>query len=387
MMCYTIVAVADDLIVFRNGDVVKAKVLEIKKMDVKYKRASNPQGPTYTVDKTELLSIIYENGEKDMFGEASPSANLIAPQQRAQTPTVPSQKEPIPAEDNASLIARINNCTVRHGNRKPDEKKFKTTKSYTRIMGITDGSILSDENIAIDFEHTYDSQYIEKGKTKDSEWITPAYHIGYYKIKIRNKTSRPIYIDAANSFRIYPDGESSPFFGGVSVTNTTGKQSGGSLGLGAVTNALGIGGVVGSLAQGIGIGGGSNNSTSVTTTESNIIAIPPGAEISMPRRILMGQETVYKEYEQFVSSSDKPLDLSAVAVDNKEKLEKNRYVAFPNGEKIKGMRYYITYSTTPDFSIYYSVPFGFYVRGLFASKNDYDEFTSDDGKVIIGGWY
>lgn len=383
--CFAISGLAEDMIVFRNGDVVKAVVLEIQKTDVKFKRASNPKGPTYTVDKSDLLSIIYENGEKDTFGETRPVTDTSVGQQNSVAKNSgPQQLDPVPAADNAERISHINNSTVRHGNRKPDENKLKTTKSHTWILGITDGSILSDENISIDFEHTYYSQYIEKGKTKTRDWVTPDSHSGYYKILITNKTSHPIYIDLANSFRISPAGNSEPFYNGVSITNTTGKQSGGTLGLGAVANALGVGGVVGQLSQGIGIGGGSNNSTSVTTTESNIISIPPGGKAEMPRNTFVGESTVWLDYEEFlpigVISHE---NIRKVAANNKDKYEKNKYVALPDGEECKGMRYYITYSTSPDFSTYYSIPFGFYVRGVFGSENDFDEFHADDGQVII----
>lgn len=379
------IAVAEDLIVFRNGDVVKANVMEIQRDDVKYKRASNPNGPVYTINKSEILSIIYENGEKDIFAESettSPGSEQVS----QSTLTPPRQRKPIAASDNALLISRINNCTVRHGNRKPNEKKFKTTKDYTPIMGITEGSVLSDENITVEFKRTWRMQYIEKGKTKDYDFYPP-FCEGYCKINIKNKTSNPIYIDAANSFRIEPSGKAEAFYSGVSVTNTTGKQSGGTLGLGAVANALGVGGVVGTLAHGVGIGGGSNNSTSVTTTESNIIAIPPGGVITMPRRILVHENDVELKYEHINPTPVKQEILSKVTVNNKDKFEKNRYIPMPDSEECMGMKYYITYSTTPDFSTYYSVPFGFYIRGLFSSKNDYDEFISDDGELIIGTMY
>lgn len=387
LACCVTSALAEDLIVFCNGNVVKAIVLEIQKTDVKYKLVSNPQGPTYTVDKAELLSIIYENGEKDVFRETH-SDTTSGPQQSSSTQNVNPQKQiSIPAPDNAQRISRINNSTVRHGNRKPDNKKLKTTKSHTWIMGITDGSILSDDNISVDFQHTYDCQYIEKGKTKNLDNYTPSLYCGYYKILITNKTTHPVYIDIANSFRIWPEGKSESFYNNVSITNTTGNQNGATLGLGAVANTLGVGGVLGQLSQGLGIGSGSNNATAVTTIENSIIAIPPGGQVSMPRRMRIVEGSVWLYYEQLNPTSVQPDIYQQVAIDKKDRFEKNRYIALPNGEENKGMRYYITYSATPDFSIYYSIPFGFYIRGLFGNENDYDEFTADDGQVIIGNKY
>ncbi|GHV35315.1 hypothetical protein FACS1894180_7260 [Bacteroidia bacterium] len=60
---------AQDVIVKRNGDEINAKVTEIGTDDVKYKKFDNQVGPTYTISKSELLMIRYENGDKDMFND------------------------------------------------------------------------------------------------------------------------------------------------------------------------------------------------------------------------------------------------------------------------------------------------------------------------------
>lgn len=62
-------AMADDLIVFRSGEVIKGQVEEISHKSVKYKKASNPEGPSYTAERRELLSIQYENGTVDLLTE------------------------------------------------------------------------------------------------------------------------------------------------------------------------------------------------------------------------------------------------------------------------------------------------------------------------------
>ena len=252
-------------------------------------------------------------------------------------------------------------------------------------MGITDGSILSDKNISVDFIHTYDDQYIKNGKTESWWTADPKYHGGKYKIYITNKTSHPIYIDLSKSFRKWPGGQTEPFYNNISITNTSGQQSGGTLNLGAVTNSIGIGGPIGKLAQGIGIEKSSINTTSVTATENNIVIIPPDGKILMPpRKRVLTEGGVLIEFENINPHGVQERVYQKVTVDNSGKIEKNRYVAFPCDEISKGMSYYITYSTTPDFTTYTSLSFGFYVRGVFGSEGHYDEFTSNDGKVIIG---
>jgi hypothetical protein len=62
---------AQDIITLKNGDEIKAKVQEVGLSDVKYKKFDNLTGPTYTLLKTEIFMIKYENGEKDIFKESA----------------------------------------------------------------------------------------------------------------------------------------------------------------------------------------------------------------------------------------------------------------------------------------------------------------------------
>ena len=67
-------------------------------------------------------------------------------------------------------------------------------------------------------------------------------------------------------------------------------SSGGGVNLGAVTNALGIGGAAGTLANGINVGGGSTNSTTNTTYSQRVIAIPPSSSVNLPPQYFYGKE-------------------------------------------------------------------------------------------------
>lgn len=58
---------AQDMIVKIDGTEIPSKVLEVNIDCVKYKKHSNLNGPTYMISKSELISINYENGEKDVF--------------------------------------------------------------------------------------------------------------------------------------------------------------------------------------------------------------------------------------------------------------------------------------------------------------------------------
>lgn len=56
-----------DIIVFRNGDEVSAKVLEISPEAVKYKKCKSPEGPQYVAKKSDIRMIRFANGTEDKF--------------------------------------------------------------------------------------------------------------------------------------------------------------------------------------------------------------------------------------------------------------------------------------------------------------------------------
>ena len=68
--------VAQDVIVRKDGSTIISKVLEVNQSDVKYKKHSNLNGPTYTINKSDILSINYENGEKEKYD--NDSAPIVA---------------------------------------------------------------------------------------------------------------------------------------------------------------------------------------------------------------------------------------------------------------------------------------------------------------------
>ena len=64
---------AQDIITLKNGEDIQALVQEIGEVDIKYKKIDNPNGPNYTLKKSEILIIRYVNGSKDIFSEEEKS--------------------------------------------------------------------------------------------------------------------------------------------------------------------------------------------------------------------------------------------------------------------------------------------------------------------------
>ncbi len=58
---------AQDILVKKNAEEIKVKVLEVNSNNIKYKAFKNLEGPTYIIDKNEVFFIKYKNGQKDVF--------------------------------------------------------------------------------------------------------------------------------------------------------------------------------------------------------------------------------------------------------------------------------------------------------------------------------
>lgn len=84
MLLVSMVVAAQDVIVKKDGSTILSKVVEISDTQVKYKKFSHLEGPTYVVSISELTSINYENGEKENFDSSQATVT------QTQTPSVPS---------------------------------------------------------------------------------------------------------------------------------------------------------------------------------------------------------------------------------------------------------------------------------------------------------
>lgn len=87
-ICGVFTAAAQDLIVKTDSTKVEAKVIEITPENVRYKRFSNPEGPTYVLPVVEILYIRYANGETEYYTRSVPAMPLTP-----ATPATPEASE------------------------------------------------------------------------------------------------------------------------------------------------------------------------------------------------------------------------------------------------------------------------------------------------------
>jgi hypothetical protein len=76
-------ACAQDIIITRVGDDISAKVMEVGTTEIRYRKFTNLEGPVYTILRTDVIKIQYENGTEDIFGDpnwyTSPGATATRP--------------------------------------------------------------------------------------------------------------------------------------------------------------------------------------------------------------------------------------------------------------------------------------------------------------------
>ena len=251
-------ASAQDVIIRKNGDEIQAKVLAVSDSEIDYKKWSNQNGPTYTMSKNDVFMIKYINGDKDVFNDESRS---VVQEENSSSKYIAKS----PAANNAELIRKY----------KPEIRvttklSEKPSKWFFPVMAVADSSVLSNEDIEVSIIPV----------TVCDQDQTVTYLLRYY-LEIKNKTNNTIYIDKANTFRVYTDGSYKTYFDATQINITTGRSSGIGINLGGIADVLGIGGTAGTLANSTSVGGTSQNAVAKTYSQQRIIAIPPHATANL----------------------------------------------------------------------------------------------------------
>lgn len=174
-----------DVIVKKDGSTILSKVLEINPSDIKYKKFSNPNGPTYTIPKSSQ-----QNEESSV------------------------SMRPITEEDKASNRAALESWAMKP--MPPFEGKGKDKKPNILYCALrpTHDSYIADANLELSF--------------KGSPLQSPSWdnYIGSNIIVIvKNKTSKTVYLDLGNTF-IIRGNSFQPYYIPSASSSTDGTHSG-----------------------------------------------------------------------------------------------------------------------------------------------------------------
>ncbi len=160
----------------------------------------------------------------------------------------------------------------------------KTTLLYAAVTLCTlsscGGPKLVTTGVGYQSIRTHHAQPTPSNPIPNNAEIAVAYALskdGNLTAVVYNRTSEIMIIDQTMSFFVNSDGQSTSYYDPTirttSVTNSSSTTKGGSVNLGAVAGALGIGGTMGQLASGINLGGA--GTTGSSTTSSTYIADQP----------------------------------------------------------------------------------------------------------------
>lgn len=329
---------AQDIIIMRNGKEIQAKVAKINNDNIEYKKWTNQYGPIYTVPKQDVFLIKYVNGDKDIFTDEDTQPK---PQQSSNS-AEPKYIKKSPADNNQQLIDRYKAPV--HFAKAPSDKD---SKWFFPIMAMSDSSIVSNSDMELKIIPTI-VQYFN----------TNAYMIKY-SIELQNKTDKVVYVDLANSFRINCDGTSKSYFSTEQTTVNHGSSSGAGVNLGGITNALGIGGIIGTLAGATTVGSSNQHSVATTYTNQRFLAIPPHSKKNLTEykqvKVKKNEYEIISDIEEYVFYKN---DLRGI-------LKKNNYLSYSEKESPYTAQYIITYSTTQSFLEYSSLYAKLYARYIY----------------------
>lgn len=380
-----------DTIIFKDGKSMEVFNVEESGKWILYTLSEAEDSELKRVETELVFAIKPIDGEMVMVGNEatgiqSTPQNVTDLDNNASSKAIPQQLEARPASDNLEKIQAYNNLEFSLKKPKKEKEKTKYCKDFISLWGVSEESILSDENVDINIE-----PHVLKVISRAFMRKLP-----YYKIRITNKTSNPVYIDLANCFKVNVKGISTPYFTNSVYSEGTSKSKGGSMNMGGIAGAFGIGGVVGSVANSINIGGGVSKSANVTTEEQRFLMVPPKSSVYMPPVKFSGGDKILDEYEVLYFRTS-PFETSLLlgegdarrydefkpyfhaieetgGFDNSS-ITKDVLQAplgwvreFNENDSPKTISRLITYSTSPDFETYTVLPISLYIRGVMGSN-------------------
>lgn len=66
---------SQDSLFFTDGQIIIVKILEIESSQIKYKKFSNIDGPTYNIEKNKIKEIKYKNGDVEAYATGTENSS------------------------------------------------------------------------------------------------------------------------------------------------------------------------------------------------------------------------------------------------------------------------------------------------------------------------
>lgn len=286
---------AQDRVITKKGDVMEVYNVEVSDKYIFFNREKSADSAFERLVKDSVLMIRRQDGSIVNLagteeGTAAGSGDAQAAAAEAPQPEAviltPDMLDGQARQANAASIARMN-APVTFEPKEPSDLKKKANCVWFR-MGVRENSVLDDGTVSLEIKTGFYEKLKSGLKFKEDVelWLAPNPGI---QVSVSNKSDRTIYIDLAKCF-FTRMGQSQCYYvpSATSVTSTSGTGVG--INAGAVASALGVGGVVGTLASGVNVGaGGSKGSTTVTYAQ-RMLTVPPHTAVKLDPQFLVGIE-------------------------------------------------------------------------------------------------
>ena len=76
LLILPMLAYSQDVIITKKAEKLEVKIIEVSSSEIKYKKLHNLEGPTFVLLSSDVASIIYENGDVQVFEETSLPKNV-----------------------------------------------------------------------------------------------------------------------------------------------------------------------------------------------------------------------------------------------------------------------------------------------------------------------
>ena len=339
---------AQDVIVLHSGESLKVYGVNMGKEFVTYKLMPDDKNRK-RISRRKVYSVKKEFGDMVLVTDSVSSL-----------PTYKGEIKRAVSDDNAGIVASYNSIK---GGCVGKSAGTRTTARAVAIMGVSSGSVLSNEDVEVE--------------------IVPYKRLGMrsmqYRIFLFNKSDVVLHIDLENTFRIFNDGTSRPYFSSQKVSRT--KKSERRVSVDRKYSSAGKKGIAERGAS-IGYGVSVRNSDVVSLSRpvsARRLAVPPRGRVSLPPAVFVSDDGVENRYDYFnirLDKNDYPLRVwESMTFDEAASPVKNRFI--------------IRYSSDDKFKHYSTVEFSLYLReliglGFFTRRVSGDIISNYDERTIFG---
>ncbi|MDR0988905.1 MAG: hypothetical protein LBM06_05535 [Prevotellaceae bacterium] len=382
----TLPAQAQDKLITKDGEVIQAYRIDIGGNAIYYRLEDSDQAAIQTIEKASVLLIKKQDGTSVNLYETAANGAATPTPAAAPTQTTPASAPAVLSEEakqaNAAIIQSYKEGEVTYVN---EEKRGKNAGFVFCCLLPNNSSIFVTDDIEVICKSGYYSSeslkkepiFYEYGFYENREasgYTIMEYFNPAYSVSIKNKTNKIIYLDLGNTF-FTRNGQSTAYYTPTSTTTSSSSSSGASVNLGAVANTIGIGGVAGTLANGVNVGGGKTSATSTITYSQRVVAIPPMSTINLEPQMWFTKES---------STAINGVGYYGPSPDGKDflyfgfnpALRRGDHLVYTESTAPLQFSSFITYSYSEDCAVSKTLSQSFFLSSIIAGNYEYNGFKS-----------